>query len=152
MNNIVLYALLMLLAGLGIPLMAALNGALGVKLQSPALAATILLTVGLFVAACYLLLVEGLPKNISSKNIPWYLFCGGFFVMFYILSITKVAPLFGVANAVAFVLLGQLIAMSVIDHYGLINNIKYVISYRRALGLILMTIGVFMVLSRPANA
>ena len=40
MNNTIIYSSLMLFAGLGIPLMAALNGGLGNKLQSPALAAT----------------------------------------------------------------------------------------------------------------
>jgi len=38
----------MIAAGLGIPIMAALNGGLATKIQSPALAATILLSVGLF--------------------------------------------------------------------------------------------------------
>ena len=42
MNSSFAYALLMLVAGIGIPVMATLNGGLGIKLQSPALAATIL--------------------------------------------------------------------------------------------------------------
>ena len=47
LSHSILYAMLMLIAGLGIPVMAALNGMLGEKLQSPALAATILFLVGL---------------------------------------------------------------------------------------------------------
>ena len=46
-NNASFYAILMLIAGIGIPIMAALNAGLGEKLQSPALAATILFFVGM---------------------------------------------------------------------------------------------------------
>ena len=148
MSNYLGYSLIMLVAGLGIPVMAALNGGLGSKLQSPALAATILFSVGLSVAIIYLLSTEGVPATLSLPNTPWYFYLGGFFVVFYILSITWVAPLFGVSNAVSFVLLGQLVAMSVIDHYGLLGTTQYTINIQRIMGLVLMAAGVFMVLSK----
>tara|TARA_R110002073_G_C9305511_1_gene567153 strand:- start:143 stop:571 length:429 start_codon:yes stop_codon:yes gene_type:complete len=141
----------MLLTGLGIPVMAALNGALGTKLNNPALAATILFSVGLIIAVIYLLFTEGVPAKLYVENTPWYYYCGGFFVMFYILSITWIAPRFGISNAVAFVLLGQLIAMSVIDHFGLIGAPRYLLDSQRAVGLVLMTIGVFMVLNKTST-
>jgi len=49
---------------------------------------------------------------------------------------------------VSFVLLGQLVAMSVIDHYGLIGALKYPLNLQRLAGLVLMTAGVFLVVSR----
>jgi len=148
LNHPVFYAALMLVAGLGIPVMAALNGGLGGKLQSPALAATILLLVGLFIAVTYLLAVEGMPSKLYVPSTPWYYYFGGFFVMFYILSITLVAPRFGVANAVSFVLLGQLIAMSFIDHFGFVGAQQYALTPKRIIGLFFMVVGVFMVLSK----
>jgi len=138
----------MLIAGIGIPIMATLNGGLGARLESPALAATILFSVGLAVAVIYLLSTEGLPSSIYLPGTPWYFYLGGFFVMFYILSITWVAPHFGISNAVSFVLLGQLIAMSIIDHYGLLGATQYSLSLQRIGGLFLMAIGVFMVLGK----
>ncbi|MFT5421050.1 MAG: transporter family-2 protein [Candidatus Endobugula sp.] len=151
MNNTIFYSSLMLLAGLGVPLMAALNGGLGSKLQNPALAATILFIVGLVVSMTYLLMVEGVPAQLYHSNIPWYFYFGGVFVMFYILSITWVAPRFGIANAISFVLLGQLVAMSLIDHYGFVGAIQHSLSPQRAIGLILMTAGVFMVVGQSAS-
>ncbi len=141
----------MFVAGLGIPLMAALNGGLGAKLQSPALAATILFLVGLAVSVTYLFTVEGASTGLTKANIPWYLYFGGFFVMFYILSITSVAPHFGISNAVSFVLLGQLVAMSLIDHYGLVGALQYSLNSQRLIGLALMAAGVFMVVGRSTN-
>ena len=148
MSNNLIYSLVMLAAGLGIPVMAALNGALGAKLQSPALTVTILFSVGLIIAVAYLVVTEGVPSAIYLPNTPWYFYFGGFFVMFYILSITWVAPRFGVSNAISFVLLGQLIAMSLIDHFGLIGSQQYTLSAQRTIGLLLMTVGVFMVLNK----
>ena len=148
MSNNLIYSLVMLAAGLGIPVMAALNGGLGINLQSPALEATILLFVGLIIAVFYLVVTEGVPSAVYLPNTSWYLYFGGFFVMFYILSITWVAPRFGVSNAVSFVLLGQLIAMSFIDHFGLMGSQQYTISVQRVIGLLLMTMGVFMVLNK----
>lgn len=151
MNNSFFYASLMFVAGLGIPIMAALNGGLGGRLQSPALAAAILFSVGLCVAIAYLLIAQGIPKFFYSANTPWYFYSGGFFVMFYILTITWAAPRFGVSNAVAFVLLGQLIAMSLIDHFGLFSALQNPLSKQRCIGLLLMAVGVFMVLSRKTS-
>lgn len=77
-----------------------------------------------------------------------YYYLGGFFVMFYILSITWVAPRFGVASSVAFVLLGQFIAMSVIDHFGFFGAQQYTLTLKRFFGLAFMAAGVFMILSK----
>jgi len=141
----------MLVAGLGIPLMATLNGGLGARLQSPALAASILFLVGLAISVTYLLAIEGMPTELYKANTPWYFYFGGFFVMFYILSITSVAPHFGISNAVSFVLLGQLVAMSLIDHYGLVGAPQYSLNPQRLLGLILMGAGVLMVVGGSTN-
>jgi transporter family-2 protein len=148
MNNTIFYSLLMLVAGLGIPVMAALNGGLGARLQSPALASSILFSVGFIIAAIFLLASEGMPTKFFQNDTPWYFYFGGFFVMFYIITITWVAPKFGVSNAVSFVLLGQLIAMSAIDHFGLFGAPIYSIDTKRIAGLILMAVGVFFVLSK----
>ena len=153
MNNSIGYSLIMLAAGLGIPVMAALNGGLGGRLQSATLAAVILFAVGLAGALAVLLITEGLPARWTSElPTPWYFYCGGAFVIFYILSITWVAPRFGVANAVSFVLLGQLIAMTVIDHFGLLGAPRYMITWQRMTGLVLMAAGVMMVVNRGAPA
>jgi len=144
----IFYALLMLVAGLGIPIMAALNGNLGTKLHSPTLATTILFIVGGAISLGYLLLSGGGTKLNNEQPIPAYFYMGGLFVSFYIFSITWVAPKFGIGNAVSFVLLGQLISMTIIDHYGLLGARQYAISMQRTVGLVFMALGVFLVVRR----
>jgi bacterial/archaeal transporter family-2 protein len=150
MNNSFLYPLLMIVAGIGIPVGAALNSKLGIKLESSALATTILFFVGLVISTIYLIKIDGMSVSIFKFNTPWYFYFGGLFIVFYIISITWVAPRFGVGNAVAFVLLGQLIAISLIDHFGIFGALQSSITIRRSFGLIMMGIGVFLVVKRHA--
>lgn len=144
----IFYALLMCVAGMGIPIMAALNGNLGSKLNSPALATTILFFVGGVVSLAYLFLSGGMPKSPIKEPIPIISYLGGLLVIFYILSVTWVAPKFGVGNTIAMVLLGQIISIAVIDHYGLFGALKHTISIQRIAGLAFMALGVYLTVRR----
>ncbi len=136
------YALIMLTAGIGIPILAALNAALGVRLGSPVAAAAILFMVAL--GATLLVLAMGQPRAVLGvTSAPRHLLLAGFLVAFYVLSITYVAPKFGVGNAVFFVLLGQLISAAAIDHFGLFGAQPSPLSLTRAGGIALMAAGVF---------
>lgn len=147
-QNTNLYAILMLFAGIGIPIMATLNAGLGGKLQSPALAASILFFVGMVVSIGYLLIFEGVPSTLIPPDTPFYFYLGGLFVVFYVLGITWVAPKFGIGNAVSFVLLGQLISMMAIDHFGLMGVPQTSITVQRVFGLVFMVTGVFLVVRK----
>lgn len=148
MNNALAYAVIMMLAGIGIPTMAALNGGLSSKLLSSTLATTIALAVGFAVSVTYLLITEGVPTKLYLAKTPIYYYLGGCCVAFYIISITWIAPRFGVSNAIAFALLGQLIAITVIDHFGLMGAQPYALNLQRIVGLALMALGVFIVLKK----
>ena len=143
-----MYATIMLVAGIGIPIMAALNAGLGIRLQSPGTASSILFLVGLLGSLTYLFMVEGALPSVSKFNVPIYLYLGGIFVLFYVLSIAWVAPSFGVGNAIAFVLLGQLIAMATIDQFGFLGAPQITLTPLRILGLFLMAAGVFFVVRK----
>lgn len=143
LNHPVFYAVFMLVVGLGIPVFAALNGDLGSRLNSPILAAMIALFVGIVTCAGFMFLSGEIPSLSSETSIPVYSYLGGLFIVFYVLGITWVAPKFGVGNAVAFVLLGQLISMTIIDHYSLLGAAYHPMSGQRIVGLLLMAVGVF---------
>lgn len=136
------HALVMLAAGVGVPVLAALNAALGVRLGSPVAAAAILFTVAL-VATLIALAFAGPAAVMGAAGAPWHLFLAGLLVVFYVLSVTFIAPRFGVGNAIFFVLLGQLISAAVIDHFGLFGARVAALSLTRAAGIALMAAGVF---------
>lgn len=135
-------SLLMLVSGVGIPVMAALNAGLGRHLESPTAATAVLFGVG-FLAALTVAVLVGLPAPASFRNAPAHLYLGAIFVVFYVLAITFTAPRIGVANAVFFVLLGQMLAAATIDHFALMGAIRTAFTWRRGFGLALMCVGLY---------
>ncbi|MFD1509168.1 DMT family transporter [Lacimonas salitolerans] len=137
------YALTMLAAGIGIPVLAALNAQLGTRLGSPVAAAVVLFCVAL-VTSLVVLMLTGPRPILALASTPRYLMLAGLLVAFYILSITFIAPHFGVGNAVFFVLLGQLVSAALIDHFGLFGARISPVSLTRVGGIALMAAGVFL--------
>lgn len=139
-------ALIMLVAGIGIPVLAALNAALGQRLGSPVAAGVILFIVALS-TTLIVFLIASATSGASLKgalSAPPHLFFAGCLVAFYVLSITWVAPSFGVGNAVFFVLIGQLISAALIDHFGLFGAAQHPLTATRIAGIAVMGAGVFL--------
>lgn len=148
MANPLFFSSLMLAAGIGIPVMATLSATLGARSGSPAFAASILFLVALSISVTFLFAVEGGLRPFPRTSLPFYFYLGGVFVAFYVLSVTWVAPRFGVGNAVAFVLLGQLLSMAAIDHFGLLGAPRHALTLQRTIGLTVMAVGVFLAVRR----
>jgi len=137
-------AFLMFLTGVGIPIMATLNGGLGTQLGSPVAACLILLCVAGVLAGVIMLGTGATPPAQAFTIERPVLYSAGAFFLFYILSITWAGPKMGIGNAVFFVLLGQLVAAAAIDHFGLWGAIKSEITPRRIVGITLMAAGVYL--------
>lgn len=136
------YAAIMLAAGVGVPILAALNAALGRIIGSPTMAAVILFAIAFAASALTLIVLPGGQAFAKAAQAPKHLFLAGILIAFYVLSITHVAPHFGVGNAVFFVLLGQLISTAAIDHFGLFGAQITPLTWMRAGGITVMAIGV----------
>lgn len=141
-------ALMMLVVGMGIPVAAALNAGLGQHLQNSAAAATVLFGVGLVMTVIVLAFVGVPPLASFSGTSPWT-YAAAVGVVLYILSVTWSAPRIGVGNAIFFVLLGQIVAAAAIDHFGLFGAAKTTITLQRAIGLVVMALGVYLA-KKPA--
>jgi transporter family-2 protein len=139
------YAMVMLAAGIGIPVLAALNAQLGSRIGSPVVAAVVLFCVALTGAVLVMLLTHGPTAFAQVPTQPRHLFLAGLLVCFYVLSVTFVAPKFGVGNAVFFVLMGQMISAALIDQFGLFGAIARPITALRGAGLGAMAIGLLLI-------
>jgi len=137
------YASLMLLAGVAIPIMAAMSGALGVRLESPPAAIATVFGVA-FLAAALVALFWGLPRLDQIAAAPAHLYLGGLFVGFYGLSITFVGPRFGIANAIFCVLVGQIICAALIDHFGWLGATRTPLDLKRLAGMGVMVLGLLL--------
>ncbi len=138
------HALVMLAAGIGIPVLAALNARLGANLGAPAAAAFVLFAVALLSAGVAMVLSGGTGGLSRIAEQPPHLFLAGVLIAFYVLSITWIAPVFGVGNAVLFVLLGQMVSSAAIDQFGLFGARAIPLSPLRMVGLGTMAAGLAM--------
>lgn len=137
------YAAIMLAAGIGVPVLAALNAALGRIIGAPATASVVLFAIAL-ISALLVATLTGFKGVQALVTAPFAVFFAGVLIAFYVLSITWIAPHFGVGNAVFFVLLGQLISAAAIDHFGLFGAAQTVLNPWRVAGIVVMAAGVFL--------
>lgn len=141
-------AAMMFAAGIGIPIFAALNSALGQQLGGPLAATAATFGVGL-VIALVLLALTGLPdRAFFTFERPW-LWIGAVFMLFYATSVAFAAPRIGLGNAIFFVLLGQIVAAAAIDHFGGLGAIQTALTPKRLLGIAVMAFGLYLA-RRPA--
>ena len=133
---------LMFVAGCAVPTMAAINASLGARLGSPLVAVFVLCTVASLVAGLGLLVST--QRGAGWTDVPAWQWAGGVLFLVYIFSATYAVPHIGLGNAIFLVLLGQLVTAAAIDHFGWLGAQVAPLSARRALGLVIMAIGVML--------
>jgi transporter family-2 protein len=137
------YSLWAFAAGALIPLMAILNAGLARGVGGPIQASVVLFSIALLasllVAVTAMVRIPDLPAIV---RIPPFQYAGGIIVAFYVLSITFLAPRFGVGNAILFAVTAQLLSSAVIDHFALAGATLRPLTSLRLLGLAFVIIGV----------
>lgn len=149
------YIILMVVTGMLIPVMAALNAALSSQLKSVYLAVVIFFTIALIISLVNALLVPNVLNTQALTNfpkIPLVYFLGGIGVVIYITTVSIVGPKMGMGTSLACVLFGQLISMTLIDHFALMGMPRTTISIERVGGLLLMLAGLFILLFPPTKS
>lgn len=136
-------AAMMFLAGIGIPVFAALNSALGKQLGGPIAATAVTFAVGAAIALAVVAMTGFPPRSAFTFETPWIWF-GAIFMLFYATSVAYAAPRIGLGNAIFFVLLGQIVAAAAIDHFGWLGAIQSTLTPKRMLGIAVMAVGLYL--------
>jgi bacterial/archaeal transporter family-2 protein len=137
------YAIWAFAAGALIPLMALLNAGIARTTGGQIQATIILFAVGLIASLLLaLIMTVRLPDLHTLLRVAPPQYAGGVIVGFYVLSITFLAPRFGVGNAILFVVTAQLITSALMDHFGLAGAALRPLTMMRAVGLLVVIIGV----------
>ena len=134
---------MMFAAGIGIPVFAAFNAGLGKQLGGPIVATAAAFGVGL-VIALVLVALTGFPQRADLHFDTPYIWFGAVFILFYGVSVTYAAPRIGLGNAIFFVLLGQIVAAAMIDHFGWLGSIQSSLTPKRLLGVAVMAFGLYL--------
>ncbi len=142
----ILLVLLLLLAGAGLTLQAAVNARLREAVGSPVLSALISFLVGavpLALAASAGVLGRGRLTGLAGS--PWWIWIGGLFGAFYVTLSVVGVPRVGAAVVIACAVGGQLAAALALDSFGWLGVPRAPINGWRVLGVLLVFAGVLLV-------
>jgi bacterial/archaeal transporter family-2 protein len=137
------YAIWAFAAGALIPLMGVWNAGLARSVGGQIQATVILFAIGLTASLLLALLTMArLPDFHTVARVAPQQYAGGLIVAFYVLSITFLAPRFGIGNAILFAVTAQLITAALLDHFALAGASLRPVTWLRALGLLIVIAGV----------
>jgi bacterial/archaeal transporter family-2 protein len=126
-----------------IPLMAILNAGLARATGGTIQATVLLFSTGLIASLVLAAAAKAhFPAFLTLARIAPPQYAGGVIVAFYILSITFLAPRFGVGNAILFAVTAQLVTSAFIDHFALAGATLRPLTTMRAIGLLIVIVGV----------
>ena len=142
---------LILLSGLGIvaggliAIQSVLNSSLGQRIGN--LGTVLALT---FISAILLIvLIFFFPSTSNFRNLPgiseWYLYIGGFLGVGILAAPIYLVPRIGTTSTLIAIVLGQSIIALVIDQFGLFASPKIEINLARGVGVLLVTVGAYLV-------
>lgn len=142
------YVAMALFGGLMVGIQTPINGALGKRIGGieGALVSFLVGTLGLIIALQFL----GKGNFSSVFSVPKGLLIGGVFGAIYVTCSILSVPKIGVAAAISSVVLGQMFAGMIIDHFGFLGVERNPISFSRLGGILLMMVGLYLVLKRNA--
>lgn len=138
MQHISLFTL-SFVAGLGIPMMAALNASMSERLGSPFRAALILL-LSAIAGSIFFAGGGNLMTSLKSSLRPID-FLAGLLLVVYLASAAVAAPRIGVGNFVLMVLVGQLCMAALVDQTGLVGMPVTPLAPVRIAGLGIVIVG-----------
>ena len=118
-----LLAALAALGGAALPLQALINARLGAGMNGPAVAATISFAVGTVGLVAYLLAARiPFPTALQAAAVPVWAWTGGLLGAFYVVAATTAVPTLGAAAMLSLVILGQMTASLLLDHFGVLST------------------------------
>lgn len=146
MTQAVLYALA-LAAGIVLTVQVGVNAVARKFLASSAEAAALLsFVVGTFALIAYMSATRTpWPARTSFTALPLWAWTGGLLGAFYVVTTTLVGPRLGAAASLCLVVLGQLLAALLVDHFGWLGFPQHSISLVRVAGVALLLAGVVLI-------
>ena len=137
MIELALVAAIGLMGGAAVGTQAPIAGAMGQRIGGAS--SSLIVHLGGAVASLALLIVRKGELMHEWRSLPWYMLgCGAFGLVLY-LSLTHTIPKVGATTAITLLIVGQLLAGLVIDHFGAFGLVTRTIDATRiaAAGLLL---------------
>lgn len=137
---------MLVLAGIGLAVQAAVNARLRVSLESPVLSALVSFAVGAVPLVVLALLgVFGRGKLSDLGAVPWWAWTGGLLGAFFVTLSVVAVQVVGAASVIVCAVLGQVVMGLVLDGTGWLGVPRSPVDLPRILGALLVAGGVLLV-------
>jgi len=135
-----------LAGGIVLPIQVAINSLLKSHIGQPMQVTFVSYVAGAFGALFICVIARyPLPAAAAISGTSWWMWFAGCLGTFYVWSTIFAAPQIGAALTLALAVAGQMIAATLLDHYGAFGLQKYPISTTRLMGIALVIAGVALV-------
>lgn len=137
------FIVIALCAGFALATQAAINSQLAAALSGrPIVAALISFATGTLALLLICLWKTGLSDTWSHlSEQPWWKLIGGPLGALVVFTTIFLAPKMGITNMLFFIIVGQLIAAAIIDHFGLIGMTQRPVQIWQIIGFVLIALG-----------
>lgn len=140
--------LLAIVVGAGLTLQVGMNATIGTTVGSPLLASVLNFVIGTVALGAVALASGARLAPGTAATVPAWAWLGGLFGAAYVASVTVLGPRLGAVALLALVLLGQMAAALVVDHFGIVGFPEHAISLSRLVGVVLLVAGVVLVVHK----
>lgn len=142
MQTVILIILIGLAGGVAVGLQSPLASLISQRLG--VMESVFIVHIGGAIAALVPLVVYGGGKLGSWRTVPWYALGAGIFGLVVIAAISYMIPRIGVAASITTIVAGQLLVGTLLDQFGLLGAAERSLDPTRALGLIVVIVGVWL--------
>ncbi len=132
-----------LIGGIAVGTQAPIAGAMGQRVGGAS--SSLIVHLGGTVASLLLLIARGGEQIHQWRNLPWYMLCCGGLGLVLYLSISHTVPKLGAASAITLIIVGQLMAGLVIDHFGAFDTASRAFDPSRLLAVALLLAGAYLI-------
>ena len=144
MNNI-FYVVLTIVAGILVTIQGPINVQLGKTIGNSYWSTLMTFIVGGLFMLIFALVTKQTTSVGTEQSFKLWQLLGGIFGAIYVVSIIIVMPVLGVGTATVLLLFVQLITSMIFDHFGWLGTQIRPFDVYRAVGVILMAIGIYLI-------
>jgi transporter family-2 protein len=142
MESVILIILIGLAGGVAVGLQGPLASMISQRLGT--FESVFIVHVGGALIALVPLLFYGGGKLTQWKQLPWYTLIAGAFGLIVISAVSYMIPRVGVAAAIVTIVAGQLLVSAILDQYGWLGAMARPLDLSRAIGLMVVFVGVWL--------
>lgn len=132
-----------LLGGVAVGTQGAIAGGMSQRIGGAA--SSVVIHFGGLVASLLLLFARGGEQISEWRSLPWYMLGSGVFGLILYLTLSQTIPKLGATAAIALLIVGQLTASIVIDHFGAFDSPVRHLDWNRVFAVVLLVSGAILV-------